>query len=324
MGLFSSIIESVAGPLVAGGLSLIGGERANATNVDLANQTSAFNAVEAAKQRDWASNEANISRAFNRREATTAYLRSGREAYKNRAFQERLSSTAHQREVRDLRAAGLNPILSAKYGGSSTPGGAVGEARAASSSPPSGSTATGVLARVENTLDKAVNSGVTYARMQNEFRLAQAEVALKNEMVNTQRAQTFKTAEEGRRVQSEISELHSRIGQQGAASAKMYQEKLTLADQAALLREQGRNAAKEGKIKDKQLKRLEAEIDKIQAEARSARTEAEVREQTREMEILIRMYGPYWGTAAYGLKHGLGTPRIPEERPEGLFPNYSP
>ncbi len=45
------------------------------------------------------------------------------QAQLNRQYQERLSSTAHQREVKDLRAAGLNPILSAKYGGSSTPGG---------------------------------------------------------------------------------------------------------------------------------------------------------------------------------------------------------
>ena len=48
---------------------------------------------------------------------------SAEQASKMMDFQERMSNTAHQREVKDLIAAGLNPMLSAKLGGASSPAG---------------------------------------------------------------------------------------------------------------------------------------------------------------------------------------------------------
>lgn len=127
MGWLSDAVKSVGGAIFGGAASA-----ANPVAGVLGS------AVGGLWQNEFNRKEASKTRRFNRQMAADAMAHSAVEAEKQRAFQERMSSTATQRQVRDLQAAGINPILAAGYGGASSPAGAAGAGFAAS-----GSSATG-------------------------------------------------------------------------------------------------------------------------------------------------------------------------------------
>ncbi|UPW41657.1 DNA pilot protein [Peromfec virus RodF8_28] len=91
---------------------------------------------QAAELRDWQERQNQLAMNFNSAEAA-----------KNRDWQQMMSDTAHQREVKDLQAAGLNPILSASGGNG---------AAVTSGATASGVTSSGAKGEVDTSADAAL------------------------------------------------------------------------------------------------------------------------------------------------------------------------
>ena len=142
MGLFSGILKSVAGYLTDGW----GGAAAAAAG--------AFGSME-----QDSNNRAQVKNQMD--------------------FQKYMSDTAHQREVKDLNAAGLNPMLSARYGGASTPSGAA--------------------ATMGNSAEAADRSSTS----QVERRLINAQIAREESQTSLNTASAAKAAAETRSITSQ-------------------------------------------------------------------------------------------------------------------------
>lgn len=104
-----------------------------------------------------------VSGYFGEKEAREADLSSAREQM---AFQERMSSTSHRREVEDLRAAGLNPALSANSGASTPVGTSID--------------AENLLSGVGPSISNSVSSAVAMKGLNQNIKESNSRIGLNN------------------------------------------------------------------------------------------------------------------------------------------------
>ena len=154
----------------------------------------------------WSAGQAQIQREWQEQQNAKAMAFNQNEAAKNRNWQEMLSNTAHQREVRDLMAAGLNPVLSAMNGNGASVG--------------SGATAQGVTSQgAKGDTDTSTNGAI--ANLLGSILSAQTQIQAANINARTQEAVADKyTAME--RIVSETAAAASRYGADTSAAASRY------------------------------------------------------------------------------------------------------
>lgn len=117
-----------------------------------------------------------IAGAYQQREADRRTWEREKEMFR---MEMAASNTAHQRQVRDMKLAGLNPILSANMSGASQPSGNVHESKPYWS---------------PDKMDNFVSSAQQYDRLKQQEKTVNSNANLADESAKTQQTQQIKNA----------------------------------------------------------------------------------------------------------------------------------
>lgn len=133
-------------------------------------------------------------------------------------FQERMSGTAHQREVQDLIAAGLNPMLSAKLGGASSPAGA--------------------QANIQDVVSPAVASGQQGKLLAAQLEQIKSQVDLNQANAADARANIWLKNSQIDQLNAQVDQMRGLLGLQETQQHKTAKEVFQVLEQIGLLKRQ--------------------------------------------------------------------------------------